>query len=174
MRERAGLVTMRGNPVTLQGEEIKVGNPAPDFVVLANDLKPVQFSSFQGKICVISSVPSLDTPVCHASTVRFNQEASRLDPGVEILIISMDLPFAQKRWCTATGVREVNTLSDHRDGSFGTAYGVLIKDLRLLARAVFVIDRGGIVQYVELVKEIAEEPDFEAVLGVVKKLASQP
>jgi thiol peroxidase len=170
MKERTGQVTMRGNPVTLLGEEVKVGSLAPDFVVLANDLTPVKFSSFKGKVCVISSVPSLDTPVCHASTVRFNQEASRLDQGVEILIISMDLPFAQGRWCGATGVKDVKTFSDHRDGSFGTSYGVLIKDLRLLARAVFVVDQQGIVRYSELVKEIAEEPDFDAALDAVKKL----
>lgn len=173
MKERTGQVTMRGNPLTLLGDELKVGDVAPDFVVLANDLKPVQFSSFRGKICVISSVPSLDTPVCHASTVKFNQEASRLDPGVEILIISMDLPFAQGRWCSATGVRDVQTFSDHRDGSFGASYGVLIKDLRLLARAVFVVDREGIVRYAELVNEIANEPDFDAALETVTKLVSQ-
>jgi thioredoxin-dependent peroxiredoxin len=172
MKERTGLVTMRGNPVTLLGEELKVGDPAPDFVVLANDLKPVQFASFRGKICVISSVPSLDTPVCHASTVQFNREAGRLDPVVEIIIISMDLPFAQARWCGATGVKDVKTLSDHREASFGSSYGVLMKDLRLLARAVFVVDREGIVQYVEVVKEIANEPDYDAALEAVKKLVS--
>lgn len=173
MRERTGLVTMRGNPVTLLGEELKVGDPAPDFVVLTNDLKPIQFSSFRGKICVISAVPSLDTPVCHATTVRFNQEASRLGPEVEVLIISMDLPFAQGRWCGATGVRDVRTFSDHRDASFGAAYGVLMKDLRLLARAVFVVDREGLVQYTEVVNEIANEPDFDAALETVAKLVSQ-
>jgi len=173
MKERPGLVTMRGNPVTLLGEELKVGDKAPDFIILANDLKPVEFSSFRGKICVISSVPSLDTPVCHATTVRFNQEASRLDPEVEILIISMDLPFAQGRWLSATGVRDVKTFSDHRDGSFGASYGVLMKDLRLLARAVFVVDREGIVRHVEVVKEIANEPDFDAALETVTKLAAQ-
>jgi thioredoxin-dependent peroxiredoxin len=170
MRERTGLVTMRGNPVTLLGEELEVGDSAPDFVVLSNDLNPVQFSSLKGKVCVISSVPSLDTPVCHASTVSFNREAGRLDGGVEILIISMDLPFAQARWCGATGVKDVKTFSDHREASFGLSYGVLMKDLRLLARAVFVVDREGIVRYVELVKEIADEPDFDAALEAVKKL----
>jgi len=164
---------MRGNPVTLLGEELKVGDHAPDFVVLANDLKPIEFSSFRGKVCVISAVPSLDTPVCHATTVRFNQEASSLGPEVEVLIISMDLPFAQGRWCGATGVKDVKTFSDHRDASFGAAYGVLMKDLRLLARAVFVVDREGIVQHVEVVKEIANEPDFDAALETVTKLVSQ-
>ena len=159
--------------MTLLGEELKVGDLAPDFVVLANDLKPIKFSSFRGKICVISAVPSLDTPVCHATTVRFNQEASRLGPEVEVLIISMDLPFAQGRWCGATGVRDVKTLSDHREASFGAAYGVLMKDLRLLARAVFVVDREGIVQYTEVVNEIANEPDFDAALETVTKLVSQ-
>lgn len=171
MKERTGLVTMRGNPVTLTGDEVKVGQRAPDFVVLANDLSPVSFSSFRGRVCVISSVPSLDTPVCDMETRRFNQEADRLGSDVTILTISMDLPFAQKRWCGAAGVTKVQTLSDHRDASFGTAYGVLIKELRLLARAVFVVDRDDTIQYIQLVKEVTEEPDYEAVLSAVSKLA---
>jgi len=171
MKERTGLVTMSGGPVTLVGEEVKVGEKAPDFVALANDLSPVSFSSFRGKVCVISSVPSLDTPVCDMETRRFNQEADRLGSDVVILTISMDLPFAQKRWCGAAGVTKVQTLSDHRDASFGTAYGVLIKELRLLARAVFVVDRDGTIQYIQLVKEVTEEPDYEAVLSAVSKFA---
>jgi len=162
---------MSGGPVTLVGEEVKVGEKAPDFVALANDLSPVSFSSFRGKVCVISSVPSLDTPVCDMETRRFNQEADRLGSDVVILTISMDLPFAQKRWCGAAGVTKVQTLSDHRDASFGTAYGVLIKELRLLARAVFVVDRDGTIQYIQLVKEVTEEPDYEAVLSAVSKFA---
>ena len=147
-----------------------VGDAAPDFVVLGNDLSPVRFSSFRGKVCVILSVPSLDTAVCDVETRRFNEEAERLGDEVVILTISMDLPFAQKRWCGASGVTGVQTLSDHRDASFGTAYGVLIKELRLLARAVFVVDREGIVQYVQLVKEMTNEPDYEAVLSAVRQL----
>lgn len=170
MTERAGLVTMRGNPVTLLGQEIKVGDKAPDFTVLATDLKPVDFSSFLGRVCIISSVPSLDTPICDMSTRRFNEEAGRLGDEVVILTISMDLPFAQARWCGATGVTQVKTLSDHRDASFGTAYGLLMKENRLLARAVVVVDRDGKVRYSQLVGEIAQEPDYEAALTAVRNL----
>ena len=169
MEEKKGIVTMRGNPLTLVGDEVKVGNPAPDFIVLDNNLSPVKFSSYRGKICIISSVPSLDTPVCDIETRKFNEEAGRLGEDVVILTISMDLPFAQKRWCAAAGVNRVQTLSDHRDASFGTSYGVLIKELRLLARAVFLADRKGILQYVQLVKEISKEPDYEEVLNALKK-----
>ena len=169
MKERTGIIAMRGNPLTLVGEEVKVGNPAPNFIVLDNNLSLVKFSSYRGKICIISSVPSLDTPVCDIETRKFNEEAGRLGEDVVILTISMDLPFAQKRWCAAAGVNRVQTLSDHRDASFGTSYGVLIKELRLLARAVFLVDRKGILQYVQLVKEISKEPDYEEVLNALKK-----
>ena len=170
MKERQGLITMKGNPLTLMGNEVKVGEKAPEFTVLDNDLTPVQFSSFRGNICILSSVPSLDTPVCDMETRRFNEEASRLDKDILILTISMDLPFAQKRWCAAAGVDKVKTLSDHRDASFGTSFGVLIKELRLLARAVFLVDRQGTVQYIQLVKEVTKEPDYDAVLSALKKL----
>lgn len=169
MKERKGIITMRGNPLTLIGNEVKVGDAAPDFIVLDNNLSPINFSSFRGKTCIISSVPSLDTPVCDMETRRFNEEAGRLGTDVVILTISMDLPFAQKRWCAAAGVNKVQTLSDHRDASFGIAYGVLIKELRLLARAVFLVDRKGIVQYIQLVKEVTQEPDYEDVLKALKK-----
>jgi thiol peroxidase len=162
---------MRGNPLTLMGDEVKVGEMAPDFVVLDNNLSPVKFSSFRGKTCIISSVPSLDTPVCDMETRKFNEEAGRLGPDVAILTVSMDLPFAQKRWCAAAGVDKVQTLSDHRDASFGTSYGVLIKELRLLARAVFLVDREGIIQYIQLVKEVTKEPDYEAALNTLRKLS---
>lgn len=170
MKERSGIITVEGKPLTLLGEERKVGDKTPDFEVLDNDLSPVKFSSFKGKVCIISSVPSLDTSVCDAETRRFNQEAGKLGPDVVILTISMDLPFAQKRWCGAAGVDRVKTLSDHREASFGTSYGVLIKELRLLARVVFVVDREGTIQYVHLVKELTKEPDYEAVLSAVRKL----
>jgi thiol peroxidase len=140
MVEQKGLITFKGNPLTLVGNEVKVGQMAPDFVVIDNNLTPVKFSSYHGKVCIISSVVSLDTPVCDTQTRKFNEEASRLGPGVMILTISMDLPFAQKRWCGAAGVKRLQTLSDHRDASFGMAYGILIKELRLLARAVFIVD----------------------------------
>ena len=170
MQERDGLVTMKGNPITLMGTELQVGDSAPDFVAIDNDLAPVSFDSFRGKVCIVSAVPSLDTPVCDMETRRFNDEAGRLGDDVEILTISMDLPFAQKRWCGAAGVDRVQTLSDHRDAAFGQAYGVLIKGLRLLARAVLVIDKEGTIRYIELVKEIASEPDYDAVLTAVKEL----
>ena len=171
MEERAGVITMKGNPLTLVGKELKLGDPAPDFEVLDNDLTPVRLSSFKGKVCVVSAVPSLDTPVCDMETRRFNDEAGKLGADVRILTISMDLPFAQKRWCGAAGVDKVVTLSDHRDASFGTAYGVLIKELRLLGRAVFVLDIEGTVQYIQIVKEVTDEPDYDAVLAAVNKLA---
>jgi thioredoxin-dependent peroxiredoxin len=172
MIERPNLVTMRGNPVTLLGEEPKVGDPAPNFVAVGKDLKPVEFSSFKGKVCIISSVPSLDTPVCDMSTRRFNEEAAKLGSDVVILTVSMDLPFAQARWCAAAGVEAVITLSDHRDASFGSAYGVLIKDLRLLTRAVFVVDRTGTLRYAEVVKEIADTPNFDAILDAAGRLVA--
>ena len=170
MTTRKDIVTMKGNPVTLIGDELKVGQPAPDFEVLDNTLKPVRFSSYKGKICIISSVPSLDTPVCDMETRKFNQMASKLGPEVNILTISMDLPFAQKRWCGAAGVDKVVTLSDHRQAEFGNAYGLLIKELRLLARAVLVVDGKGVLQHIQIVPEIAEEPDYDAVLKALKKL----
>jgi thioredoxin-dependent peroxiredoxin len=170
MKEEKGVITMKGNPLTLMGKSLKVGDRAPDFTVLDNNLSPVSLSSYKGKVCVLSSVPSLDTPVCDLETRRFNEEASGLGSNVAILTISMDLPFAQKRWCGSAGVDKVVTLSDHRDASFGASYGVLIKELRLLARAVFVLDRAGVIQYIEIVKELTQEPNYQAVLDAVKKL----
>ena len=171
MEERTGIVTMQGNPLILIGTALSEGNSAPDFEVLDNNLSPVRFSSFTGKVCVISSVPSLDTPVCDLETRRFNEEAGNLSPDVKILTISMDLPFAQKRWCGAAGVDKVITLSDHREAEFGIQYGVLIKELRLLARALFVVDREGIIQYIQIVKEISQEPDYDSVVDAVKKIS---
>lgn len=170
MKERTGLVTMQGNPLTLVGNEVKVGQPAPDAELVANDLSTVRLSSFGGKVRIITSVPSLDTPVCDVETRRFNEEAGRLGDGLVVLTASMDLPFAQSRWCGAAGVKNVRTLSDHRDASFGTSYGVLIKGLRLLARAVFVVDRKGVVRYQELVREVASEPDYGAALKAARDL----
>ncbi|MFH2045347.1 MAG: thiol peroxidase [Pseudomonadota bacterium] len=170
MQERTGLVTMKKNPLTLVGQSLNVGDKAPDFEVTDNDMKAASLSSFSGKVCIISSVPSLDTPVCDMETRRFNTEAGKLGNDVVILTISMDLPFAQKRWCGAAGVDKVITLSDHMNASFGKAYGVLIKELRLLARAVFVVDKKGIIQYIQIVKEIADEPDYDAVIKAVTGL----
>ena len=170
MTERMGVITLKGNSVTLVGDELKVGDTAPDATVLDNALNPVGLSSFRGKVCVICAVPSLDTPVCDMETRRFNQEAAALGENVRVLVISTDLPFAQKRWCGAAGVANVQTLSDHRETAFGREYGVLIQELRLLARAVFVVDAKGVVQYVEIVKEVAEEPDYKAILDAVRNL----
>ncbi|HIJ55844.1 MAG TPA: thiol peroxidase [Deltaproteobacteria bacterium] len=171
MEERTEQVTMKGNPLTLMGSALQAGDKAPDAVLLNNELQPVNLSDYRGQICVVSSVPSLDTPVCDMETRRFNQEAESLGRDVKILTVSMDLPFAQKRWCGAAGVDHVITLSDHRDAAFGKEFGVLIKELRLLARAVFIIDREGVIRYIQLVKELSQEPDYDAVLSALKKAA---
>jgi len=170
MKEFPNAVTLKGNPMTLVGNEVKVGDQAPDFTVVANDLSNVTFGNFKGKKIILSAVPSLDTPVCDIETRRFNEEAVKLGNGVTVLTISTDLPFAQKRWCGASGVKNVQVLSDHRETSFGNNYGVLIKGLRILARAIFVVDANGVIQYKQVVKEIANEPDYSAVLEAVKKL----
>jgi len=164
------IITIHGNPLTLVGSELKVGDPAPDFELLDNNLSTVKLSSFRGKVTIISSVPSLDTSVCDMETRRFNEEAGNLGENVRILTISMDLPFAQKRWCGNAGVDRVITLSDHRQASFGTSYGVLIKELRLLTRAIFILDREHMIRYIQMVKEITNEPDYDAVLEAVQKL----
>jgi thiol peroxidase len=171
MTERPGIVTIHGNPLTLVGEEVKVGAAAPEAELLDNDLKPVKLSSYRGKTLVVASVPSLDTPVCDLETRRFNDEAAHLGGDIQMLTISMDLPFAQKRWCGAAGVERLKTLSDHREAAFGQAYGVLIKELRLLARAVFIIDRKGTLQYTQVVKEVTNEPNYEEVLQALGKVA---
>ncbi len=169
--ERAEAVTLKGNPFTLVGQELKPGDRAPDFEVVGKDLKPVKLSDTQGKVRIFSVVPSLDTPVCDVMTRRFNKEAADLE-GVQIYTISMDLPFAQSRWCAASGVDNIIMLSDHRDGSFGRNYGTLIKELRLEARAIVVVDEDGVVQHVEYVKEVANQPDYDAALEAVRKLAT--
>lgn len=170
MIERVEAVTFQGNPLTLVGKEIAMGSTAPDATLLNNQLKPVKLSDHRGKVVVISSVPSLDTPVCDMQTRRFNSEAANLGDDVVILTVSMDLPFAQARWCGAAGVEQVTTLSDHKEAAFGEAYGLLIKELRLLARAVLVLDREGGVRYCQLVKEVTDEPDYDAALEAVRSL----
>ena len=170
MKERKGLITMKGNPLTLAGDEVKLGQLAPDCEVVANDLSVVKLSSFHGKVCIICAVPSLDTSVCDMETRRFNEEAGRMGKDVAVLTISMDLPFAQKRWCGAAGVKNVQTLSDYRSASFGTSFGVLIKELRLLARAVFVVDKNGIIRYIQIVRELSNEPDYEAALKAARNI----
>jgi len=170
MKERENIVTMKGSPLTLLGSAVQIGQAAPNFTVVGNDLSEVRLSDFKGSIIVISAVPSLDTPVCDVQTRRFNEEAARLGDKVVILTISMDLPFAQSRWCGAAGVKQVKTLSDYQQADFGTKYGVLIKGLRLLARTVLVIGSDGTIQYVQIVPEVTDEPDYEAVITAVKKL----
>src|SRR5690625_3069187 len=161
-------ITFHNDPVTLLGTEVKVGDEAPDFTVLANDLKEVSLDDYKGKIKLISVVPSIDTGVCSDQTKRFNEEASKLD-NVHVLTISMDLPFAQTRWCAAEGVKNLDTLSDHRDADFGEKYGVLIKELRLLARSIFVVDSNDKVTYVEYVDEVSNHTDYDAALEAVKQ-----
>lgn len=163
-------VTMKGNPVTLQGNIPQEGQQAPDAKLTANDLSETNISAYIGKKLILSVVPSLDTPVCDLQTKRFNEEAGKLGDGVKILTISMDLPFAQKRWCGATGSGKIVTLSDYRYADFGEKYGVLIGNLRLLARAVFVITPDGKIVYKQIVPEITEQPDYEAALNAVKSL----
>jgi thioredoxin-dependent peroxiredoxin len=162
-QERQGVVTFKGNPLTLIGPDVRVGDKAPDFTVLGNDLSPITLASSKGKIRLIVSVPSLDTPVCDTEVRRFNQEASRLG-NVEVLVVSMDLPFAQSRWCGAAGIENVKTVSDHRDASFGTNFGVLVKELRLDARAIFVVDANDTITYKEIVTEMTQEPNYDAAL----------
>lgn len=163
-------ITFKNSPVTLLGTEVKVGDKAPNFSVLANDLSPVTLDDTAGKVRLISVVPSLDTGVCDQQTRKFNEAAAELGENVVVLTVSVDLPFAQKRWCAAAGIENVQTVSDHRDLSFGQAYGVAIEELRLLARAIFVVDAEGNVTYVEYVSEATNHPDYDAAIAAVKQL----
>ncbi len=163
-------VTFKGNPVTLLGKEIKTGDSAPDFTVLNNELSPVKLSDYKGKVKILSVFPSVDTGVCSKQNHRFNDEASKLSDDIVILAISNDLPFALSRFCGAEGIDNLVTLSDHKDLDFGTKYGFLIEELRLLARGVVVIDQNDKVQYVEYVPEIGQEPDYEPALNKAKEL----
>jgi thiol peroxidase len=161
---------MRGNPLTLMGPELKAGDKAPDFSAVNDGLQPVNLAGTGHNVRIFSVVPSLDTPVCDAQTKRFNEEAAKL-PGVEIFTVSMDLPFAQKRWCGNFGIDKIKMLSDHRSGSFGEHYGTLIKDMRIESRAIFVLDKDNTIKYVEYVKEVADYPNYEAALGAARSLA---
>ncbi len=163
-------VTMGGKPLELSESMVKVGDRAPDFIALDNNLGEFKLSSTRGKVRVLSAVTSLDTSICDIETRRFNEEAAKLGEQVQILTISMDLPFAQKRWCAAASIEQVKTLSDHKDAAFGLAYGMLIPSIRLLARAIFVVDGDDVIRYMQVVPEIAQEPDYEAVLLAVKEL----
>jgi len=164
--ERAGATTLKGNPMTLVGPELKAGDTAPDFSMVDGSLKEVTLSGTGNTTRIFSVVPSLDTPVCDAQTKRFNEESVKL-PGVDIYTVSMDLPFAQKRFCNSFAVDHVKMLSDHKDGSFGQAYGTLIKELRILSRAIFVVGPDNKIKYVEYVPEVGSHPNYDAVLAAV-------
>jgi thioredoxin-dependent peroxiredoxin len=168
--ERVGDVTFQGNPLTAIGPKLSVGDKAPQFALLANDLSVVNLSDTSGKLRLISVVPSLDTPVCDLQTRKFNEQIDALGDRVVGYTVSADLPFAQARWCGVAGVKRMQTLSDHRTMAFGDAYGTFIKELRLESRAVFVIDGLGVIRYVEYVKEITSHPDYEAALAALKSL----
>jgi len=167
--KRKDFVTMGGNPVTIIGNEVKVGDNAPDFTVLTNDLKPFSLQDAGDNVKIISVVPSVDTGVCEFQTTHFNQEASELG-NVRILTISVDLPFAQKRFCGAKGIDKVITLSDHKDLSFGMNYGFVIEELRLLSRGIVILDKSNVVKYVEYVKEVGEHPNYDKAIEEAKKL----
>ncbi len=164
--ERKGLITFKGSPLTLAGAEVKVGDTAPDFTSLNSGLQPVKLSDFKGQAVVISVVPSLDTPVCEIQTKKFNQQAVGLN--AKVLTISVDLPFAQKRFCDALKIENLTVISDYKDREFGNKYGLLIKELGLLTRAVLVIGSNGRVNYLEIVKEVTQEPNYKAALENVK------
>lgn len=164
MIERSGVITFQGNGLTLEGTAVEVGDVAPDFSILTTDLAPKSLADYEGKVILLVTVPSLDTPVCDVEARRFNQEAADLHEDIEVLTVSTDLPFAQARWCGASGIESVEVLSDHKDLSLGHAYGVAIKELRLLARAVFVIDRNHKVVYSQIVPEVTDEPDYNAAI----------
>jgi thiol peroxidase len=169
MEKHTGMITFGGNPLTLTGELVKVGDKAKDFTVLANDLHPHKLSDYDGKIKIISVVPSVDTGICAAQTRRFNEEAAKME-DVIILTISCDLPFALGRFCAAEGIDKVVTLSDHKETDFGLKYGFLIDELRLLSRGIVIIDKAGVVRYVEYVKEVASHPDYDKALEAAKSL----
>lgn len=167
--ERKGEVTFKGNPMTLEGAALKVGEQAPDFTALDNEMKVVSLKDFAGGVVMISVVPSIDTPVCEIQTKRFNKEADTLD--ADVITVSMDLPFAQRRFKEEHGVKGIYFLSDYKDHAFGKAFGVYVKELGLLARAIFVIDNEGKIAYQEIVKEMTEQPDYGQALEAARKLA---
>lgn len=169
MSERSNVITFKGNPMTLVGPELKTGEAAPAFTAVSNALQPVGLADFKGQVVLISSVPSLDTPVCELQTKRFNEEAAKLD--AKIVTISMDLPFAQKRFCASNQAENITVLSDYKDRDFAHNYGLYIKELGLIARAVLVIDKAGKLDYVEIVKEVTDHPNYEAALAHARALA---
>ena len=165
--ERSGATTLNGNPLTLLGPELKAGDKAPDFDAVDNKLQKVNLEGTGNGVRIFSVVPSLDTPVCDVQTKRFNEEAAKL-PNVGIYTISMDLPFAQSRWCGAYGIDKVKMVSDHRSGSFGESYGTMIKDLRIESRAIFVVGPDNTLKHVEYVKEVGDHPNYDAALEAAR------
>ncbi len=170
-QERHGVVTFRGNPLTLLGPDLQVGEKAPDFQVVDTDLKPTTLQDFAGKVVLISVTPSLDTPVCDAQGRKFNELAANLSEDVVVLNISVDLPFAQKRWCGANSIDRIKVLSDYQERDFGLKYGVLIKELKLLTRSVWIVDKDGIIRYKQIVPEVTNEPDYDAAMNALKEVA---
>ncbi|MCS7263289.1 MAG: thiol peroxidase [Armatimonadetes bacterium] len=169
-QERQGVVTFRGNPLTLLGEDLQVGEKAPDFKVVDTDLKPVTLQDFAGKVLLISVTPSLDTPVCDAQGKKFNELAANLSEDVVVLNISVDLPFAQKRWCGLNNIERIKVLSDYQERDFGLKYGVLIKELKLLARSVWIVDKEGVIRYKQIVPEVTTEPDYDHAMAALKEV----
>ena len=167
--EKRSVTTIAGNPVTLLGKEVKVGDKAPEFTAIKGDLSPFTLKDVEGKIKLISVVPSIDTGVCELQTIRFNKEASELKDAV-IITISMDLPFAQARFCGAKGIENAIVVSDHKDASFGINYGFLMEEFRLLNRGIVVIDKDDVVRYVEYVTENTDHPDYDKAIAAVKSL----
>ncbi len=165
--DRTGVITFQGNGLTLTGNEVKTGDKAPDFTVLDNELNPVGLKDLSGKTKVISVTPSLDTPVCDEQLRKFNEKAANMGDNVVVLNISMDLPFANGRFCSTAGIDKVKTLSDHKDASFGSAYGLLIKELRLLTRAIIIVDGNDSIKYLEVVPEITNHPDYDKALAAI-------
>jgi len=170
MEARKGAVTFKGNPMTLIGPPLKIGDKLPEATLTAADLSPAELSSYRGRTLVVSTVPSLDTPVCDRQTRRFSEEAARLGDDIKIVTVSMDLPFAQKRWCGAAGVENMTTLSDYRDKAFARKTGLLIEELQLFARSVLIADSQGVVRYIQIVPEVSQEPDYESVLAALKEM----
>lgn len=173
MSDRKDTITMNGQPLTLTGNTLREGDHAPDFEVTDNDMKPKTLKDFPEKVLLISSVPSLDTPVCDIETRRFNKETVNLGTDIGFLTISMDLPFAQKRWCGAAGIDGVTTLSDYKNASFGDAYGVMIQEIGLLARAVFILDQKRIIRHIEIVEDISKEPDYALIIETAKNILAE-
>ncbi len=169
-QERQGVVTFRGNPLTLLGPDLQVGEKAPDFRVVDTDLNPVSLSDFSGKVVLISVTPSLDTPVCDLQGRKFNELAAGLSDDIVVVNISVDLPFAQRRWCGANNIDRIKVLSDYQERDFGLKYGVLIKELKLLARSVWIVDKDGVIRYKQIVPEVTNEPDYDAAMKALKEI----